>query len=116
MHYFATNSGNFAKDLNKVKCRAKIKFLQKRIETIQKRMCSPPLQFFRLYGNKKFLEEGIFAGTIFCELEFHYKNRENFCLAKISRYIFAKSRLLATVIKQGRGKLKNDGEAMVSAH
>ena len=33
--------------------------------------------------SKKFLEEEIFAGTNFRELAF---DRENFCLAKISRY------------------------------
>ena len=35
--------------------------------------------------SKKFLEE-IFAGTNFRELAFDRENRENFCLAKISRY------------------------------
>ena len=44
----------------------------------------------RRYGpqlvSKKFLEEEIFAGTNFCELAFDRENRENFCLAKISRY------------------------------
>ena len=36
--------------------------------------------------SKKFLEEDIFAGTNFRELAFDRENRENFCLAKISRY------------------------------
>ena len=36
--------------------------------------------------SKKFLEEEIFAGTNFRELAFDCENRENFCLAKISRY------------------------------
>ena len=36
--------------------------------------------------SKKFLEEEIFAGTNFHELAFDRENRENFCLAKISRY------------------------------
>ena len=36
--------------------------------------------------SKKFLEEEIFAGTNFRELAFDRENRENFCLAKISRY------------------------------
>ena len=36
--------------------------------------------------SKKFLEEEIFVGTNFRELAFHRENRENFCLAKISRY------------------------------
>jgi len=36
--------------------------------------------------NKKFIEEEIFAGTIFPELAFDRENHENFCLAKISRY------------------------------
>ena len=39
--------------------------------------------------SNKFLEE-IFAGTNFRELVFDCENRENFCLAKISRYtVFA---------------------------
>ena len=37
--------------------------------------------------SKKFLEEEIFAGTNFRELAFDRENRENFCLAKISRYM-----------------------------
>ena len=36
--------------------------------------------------SKKFLEEEIFAGANFRELAFDRENRENFCLAKISRY------------------------------
>ena len=36
--------------------------------------------------SKKLLEEEIFAGTNFRELAFDRENRENFCLAKISRY------------------------------
>ena len=36
--------------------------------------------------SKKFLEEEIFARTNFRELAFDRENRENFCLAKISRY------------------------------
>ena len=36
--------------------------------------------------SKKFLEEEIFEGTIFREVAFDRENRENFCLAKISRY------------------------------
>ena len=36
--------------------------------------------------SKKFLKEEIFAGTNFRELAFDRENRENFCLAKISRY------------------------------
>ena len=39
--------------------------------------------------SKKFFEEEIFAGTNFRELAFdreNRENRENFCLAKISRY------------------------------
>ena len=43
--------------------------------------------------SNKFLEEEFFAGTNFRELAFDRENRENFCLAKISRY---------TVCKQGR--------------
>ena len=35
--------------------------------------------------SKKFLEEEIFAGTNFREVAFDRENRENFCLAKISR-------------------------------
>ena len=38
--------------------------------------------------SNKFLEE-IFAGTNFRELAFDRENRENFCLAKISRYTVA---------------------------
>ena len=37
--------------------------------------------------SKKFLEEEIFAGTNFRELAFDGENRENFCLAKMSRYM-----------------------------
>ena len=36
--------------------------------------------------SKKFLEKEIFVGTNFRELAFDRENRENFCLAKISRY------------------------------
>ena len=36
--------------------------------------------------SKKYLEEEIFVGTNFRELAFDRENRENFCLAKISRY------------------------------
>ena len=36
--------------------------------------------------SKKFLEDEIFTGTNFRELAFDRENRENFCLAKISRY------------------------------
>ena len=36
--------------------------------------------------SKKFLEEEIFAETNFRELAFDRENRENLCLAKISRY------------------------------
>ena len=35
---------------------------------------------------RNFVEEEIFAGTNFRELAFDRENRENFCLAKISRY------------------------------
>ena len=43
------------------------------------------LKYTQLFS-KKFLEEKISAGTNFHELEFDHDNRENFCLAKISRY------------------------------
>ena len=43
--------------------------------------------------SKKFLEEEIFAGTNFRELAFDRENRENFCLAKISRYTVPVSEL-----------------------
>ena len=36
--------------------------------------------------SKKFLEEEIFVETNFCKLAFNHENRENFCLAKVSRY------------------------------
>ena len=36
--------------------------------------------------SKKFSREQIFVGTNFRELAFDRENRENFCLAKISRY------------------------------
>ena len=45
--------------------------------------------------SKKFLEEEIFAGTNFRELAFDRENRENFCLAKISRYTVFKDCLSA---------------------
>ena len=44
--------------------------------------------------SKKFLEEEIFAGTNFRELAFDRENRENFCLAKISRYTVASRKLV----------------------
>ena len=41
--------------------------------------------------SNKILEEEIFAGTNFRELAFDRENRENFCLAKISRYTVSSS-------------------------
>ena len=58
--------------------------------------------FARRHGpqlvSKKFLEKEIFAGTNFRELAFDRENRENFCLAKISRYTVYRENLLETYV------------------
>ena len=46
--------------------------------------------------SKKFLEKEIFAGTNFRELAFDRENRENVCLAKISRYTVSDTEKLIT--------------------
>ena len=55
------------------------------------------------FVSKKFLEEEIFAGTNFRELAFDRENRENFCLAKISRYaVYSKFCTFIKILSQSQ--------------